>query len=157
MSAPTKIAWSIDNRTAGYRLVGDGTNGVRIECRIPGSDINPYLACAAQLAAGLSGIEEGLTLDAPVTQFGSGSVELIEKIVEGAIEKALAKRSTAQPDIEFPAAAAPHSSTVTETVVPQSTLKPEDSEAQAQPKVTGAKKKQQRWYYLGSADDACFN
>jgi hypothetical protein len=51
--APTKIAWSIDNRTAGYRLVGDGTKAVRIECRIPGSDINPYLACAAQLAAGL--------------------------------------------------------------------------------------------------------
>ena len=65
--APTKIAWSIDNRTAGYRLVGDGTKGVRIECRIPGSDINPYLACAAQLAAGLSGIEEGLSLDGPVT------------------------------------------------------------------------------------------
>jgi glutamine synthetase len=65
--APTKIAWSIDNRTAGYRLCGDGTKAVRIECRIGGSDINPYLACAAQLAAGLSGIEEGLTLDEPVT------------------------------------------------------------------------------------------
>ena len=65
--APTKIAWSIDNRTAGYRLVGDGTKGVRIECRIPGSDINPYLACAAQLAAGLTGIEEKLSLDDPVT------------------------------------------------------------------------------------------
>lgn len=65
--APTKIAWSIDNRTAGYRLVGDGTKAVRIECRIPGSDINPYLACAAQLAAGIAGMEEGLTLDDPVT------------------------------------------------------------------------------------------
>ncbi len=65
--APTKIAWSIDNRTAAYRLVGDGTKGVRIECRMPGSDINPYLACAAQLAAGLTGIEEGLSLDEPVT------------------------------------------------------------------------------------------
>lgn len=64
--APTKIAWSIDNRTAGYRLVGEGTKGVRIECRIPGSDINPYLACAAQLAAGLTGVEEGLTLSKPV-------------------------------------------------------------------------------------------
>ena len=64
--APTKIAWSIDNRTAAYRLVGDGTKGVRIECRVPGSDINPYLACAAQLAAGLTGIDEGLTLDDPV-------------------------------------------------------------------------------------------
>jgi len=39
---------------------------VRIECRIPGSDINPYLACAAQLAAGLTGIEENLTLSDPV-------------------------------------------------------------------------------------------
>ena len=64
--APTKLAWSIDNRTAGYRLVGDGTKGVRIECRIPGSDMNPYLACAAQLAAGLTGIEEGLELSGPV-------------------------------------------------------------------------------------------
>ncbi|MGJ8602994.1 MAG: glutamine synthetase family protein [Marivita sp.] len=65
--APTKIAWSVDNRTAGYRLVGEGTKGVRIECRIPGSDINPYLACAAQLAAGLKGMEDGLKLGDPVT------------------------------------------------------------------------------------------
>ncbi|MFP7672303.1 glutamine synthetase family protein [Marivita sp. S0852] len=65
--APTKTAWSVDNRTAGYRLVGEGTKGVRIECRIPGSDINPYLACAAQLAAGIKGMEEKLTLDDPVT------------------------------------------------------------------------------------------
>jgi len=64
--APTKTAWSIDNRTAGFRLVGEGTKGVRIECRIPGSDMNPYLACAAQLAAGLAGIEEGLDLPDPV-------------------------------------------------------------------------------------------
>jgi glutamine synthetase len=46
--------------------VGDGTKGVRIECRIPGSDINPYLACAAQLAAGLTGIEEELSLSDPI-------------------------------------------------------------------------------------------
>ncbi|MCB1518459.1 MAG: glutamine synthetase [Hyphomicrobiaceae bacterium] len=65
--APTKTAWSVDNRTAGYRLVGEDTKGVRIECRIPGSDINPYLACAAQLAAGLAGIEEKLELPPPVT------------------------------------------------------------------------------------------
>lgn len=64
--APTKIAWSVDNRTAGYRLVGEGTKGVRIECRIPGSDMNPYLAMAAQLAAGLKGIEDQLSLEAPV-------------------------------------------------------------------------------------------
>ena len=64
--APTKSAWSVDNRTAGFRLVGDGTKGVRIECRIPGSDMNPYLAMATQLAAGLAGIEEKLVLPPPV-------------------------------------------------------------------------------------------
>ena len=65
--APTKAAWSIDNRTAAFRLVGEGTKAVRIECRIPGSDMNPYLACAGQLAAGLAGIEEGLDLAPPVS------------------------------------------------------------------------------------------
>ncbi len=74
--APTKIAWSIDNRTAAYRLVGDGTPGVRIECRIPGSDMNPYLACAAQLAAGLSGIEENLSLADPVNGDVYGMAEI---------------------------------------------------------------------------------
>ncbi|WP_299924479.1 glutamine synthetase family protein [uncultured Pelagimonas sp.] len=63
--APTRIIWSVDNRTAGFRLCGDGTKAVRMECRIGGSDINPYLAMAALLAAGIAGIEEGLELDAP--------------------------------------------------------------------------------------------
>ena len=60
--APTRIIWSVDNRTAGYRVCGDGTKSVRIENRIGGADLNPYLAMASQLAAGLSGIEEGLDL-----------------------------------------------------------------------------------------------
>ncbi len=87
--APTKIAWSIDNRTAGYRLVGEGTKGVRIECRIPGSDINPYLACAAQLAAGLQGIEEGLELAAPVKGdvYGMKRVADIPHTLRSATEK----------------------------------------------------------------------
>jgi len=63
--APTRIIWSVDNRTAGYRICGDGTAGVRVECRIGGSDMNPYLAMAAQLAAGLSGIEAAMTLPEP--------------------------------------------------------------------------------------------
>ena len=54
--APTRIAWSHDNRTAGFRLVGDGASQ-RIECRIPGADCNPYLALAGLVAAGLDGIE----------------------------------------------------------------------------------------------------
>jgi glutamine synthetase len=60
--APTKTVWSVDNRTAGFRLCGEGTKGVRMECRIAGSDMNPYLAQAAFLAAGLQGIEDGMDL-----------------------------------------------------------------------------------------------
>lgn len=60
--APTKTAWSVDNRTAGFRLCGDGTKSVRVECRIPGSDVNPYLAQAALLAAGIKGIEDKMPL-----------------------------------------------------------------------------------------------
>ena len=63
--APTKTVWSRDNRTAGFRLCGEGTKGIRIECRIGGADLNPYLAFAALIAAGLAGIDEKLTLDAP--------------------------------------------------------------------------------------------
>ena len=63
--APTKTVWSVDNRTAGFRLCGAGTKAVRIECRIGGSDLNPYLAQAAQIAAGIAGLEEKLELAAP--------------------------------------------------------------------------------------------
>lgn len=65
--APIGTVWSIDNRTAGFRLCGENTQGVRVECRIGGSDINPYLAMAAQLAAGIAGIEQSLPLQAPLT------------------------------------------------------------------------------------------
>lgn len=61
--APTMAVWSLDNRTAGYRLCGEGTKGVRVECRVGGADLNPYLAFAGQIAAGLAGIEEGLELE----------------------------------------------------------------------------------------------
>ncbi len=54
--APTKLAWSYDNRTAGFRVVGHGKS-LRIECRIPGADCNPYLAYAAALASGIDGIK----------------------------------------------------------------------------------------------------
>ena len=57
--APTRMAWSHDNRTVGFRVVGHG-NGFRIENRMPGADANPYLAFAATLAAGLAGVSEKL-------------------------------------------------------------------------------------------------
>ncbi len=63
MFAPTKAVWSADNRTAGFRVCGTHTKAVRVECRIPGSDVNPYLACAALLAAGLAGIEGKMALE----------------------------------------------------------------------------------------------
>lgn len=55
--APTGIAWSYDNRTAGFRVVGHGPS-LRVECRIPGADANPYVVYAAAIAAGLDGIEK---------------------------------------------------------------------------------------------------
>jgi glutamine synthetase len=57
--APTALAWSIDNRTCGFRVVGRGSS-YRLESRLPGADVNPYLAYAAIIAAGLEGIERGL-------------------------------------------------------------------------------------------------
>jgi glutamine synthetase len=59
--APTKLVWSQDNRTAGFRVCGHGAS-VRTECRVPGADANPYLAFAALLGAGLDGIEQELEL-----------------------------------------------------------------------------------------------
>jgi len=61
--APTKAIWSRDNRTAGYRLCGEGTKAIRIECRVGGSDLNPYLAMAALIAAGIDGIEQKMDLE----------------------------------------------------------------------------------------------
>jgi glutamine synthetase len=63
--APTTLAWGHDNRTCGFRIVGHG-QGLRTETRIPGGDVNPYLAFAALIAAGLYGIENELELPPPL-------------------------------------------------------------------------------------------
>jgi glutamine synthetase len=60
--APTAIAWGHDNRTCALRVVGHGA-GRRFECRVPGADVNPYLALSALIAAGLHGVDEGLALE----------------------------------------------------------------------------------------------
>jgi glutamine synthetase len=62
--APTALAWGLDNRTCAVRVVGHGDN-IRMECRVPGGDVNPYLAVAALVAGGLHGIERGLEPPAP--------------------------------------------------------------------------------------------
>jgi glutamine synthetase len=64
--APTAIAWGEDNRTCAVRLVGHGA-GARMENRVPGGDVNPYLAIAAMLAGGLHGVAEELELEPPLT------------------------------------------------------------------------------------------
>lgn len=65
--APTKPTWGIDNRTVAFRVIPGSAKSTRLEVRVPGSDVNPYLATAASLAAGLYGIEKNLTLtDAPI-------------------------------------------------------------------------------------------
>jgi glutamine synthetase len=60
--APTAVAWGRDNRTCSMRVVGHG-EGLRVENRVPGADVNPYLALAAMIAAGLHGVEQGLELE----------------------------------------------------------------------------------------------
>jgi glutamine synthetase len=63
--APVKPTWGIDNRTASFRVITGGVKSTRLETRCPGSDVNPYLAMAAVIAAGLYGVEKGLKLTAP--------------------------------------------------------------------------------------------
>ncbi len=63
--APTAVAWGEDNRTCSMRVVGHG-RAKRVENRLPGADVNPYLALAAMIAAGLHGIENELELEDPL-------------------------------------------------------------------------------------------
>lgn len=67
MFAPTKAVWSLDNRTAGFRVCGEGSRALRVECRIGGADLNPYMACAGLLAAGLAGLEAEMELEPEMT------------------------------------------------------------------------------------------
>ncbi len=72
--APVKPTWGIDNRTASFRVIPGGPKSTRLETRCPGADINPYLATAALIAAGLHGVEKNLKLTAaPVTGTNVGA------------------------------------------------------------------------------------
>jgi len=96
--APTTAGWAVDNRTAGFRLAGHG-NSIRIECRVPGADVNPYLAFAGLIQAGLYGIEHKLDLEDPL----SGNIYQNKKAksVPGNLREAidLAKKSKLLPHI----------------------------------------------------------
>jgi glutamine synthetase len=63
--APVKPTWGLDNRTAAFRVLVPNAKSARLETRCPGADINPYLAVAAVIAAGLDGVEKGLRLTTP--------------------------------------------------------------------------------------------
>jgi glutamine synthetase len=94
--APTTLAWGHDNRTCGFRIVGHGA-AQRIETRIPGGDVNPYLGFAALIAAGLHGIEaelelppalEGNAYESDAERFPSTLREAIEALERGTIARA---------------------------------------------------------------------
>ena len=84
--APTALAWSPDNRTAGFRVVGTGSS-LRIECRIPGADVNPYLAYSAVLASGLAGIEQ--QIEPPPAYIGDAYAASEEQMLPGSLEEAV--------------------------------------------------------------------
>ena len=88
MFAPTKAVWSADNRTAGFRVCGVQSKAIRVECRIPGSDVNPYLVCAALLAAGLEGIEKKMPLEPEMKgdMYAAGGVREIPKNLRDAAD-----------------------------------------------------------------------
>jgi glutamine synthetase len=94
--APTTLAWGHDNRTCGFRIVGHSSSK-RVETRIPGGDVNPYLAFAALIAAGLHGIEARLELPPPLegnayesdaARFPSTLREAITALEEGSVARA---------------------------------------------------------------------
>jgi glutamine synthetase len=84
--APTAVKWGVDNRTCALRLVGHGPS-LRIENRVPGGDVNPYLAVSALIAAGLHGIENELPLeDAYTGNAYSSGAETVPSTLRGALE-----------------------------------------------------------------------
>ena len=83
--APTALRWGRDNRTCSYRLVGHGPS-LRVENRVPGGDVNPYLAVAAMVAAGLDGIERNLPLE-PI--FSGNAYDSDSARVPSSMDKAL--------------------------------------------------------------------
>lgn len=104
--APTRMAWSNDNRTVGFRVVGHGKS-LRIENRMPGADANPYLAFAATIAAGMAGIEENLDcgedyhgnayVDSALRALPSSLIDAIQLLRESK----LAKKAFGQDVVDF--------------------------------------------------------
>ena len=84
--APVKPTWGVDNRTASFRVIGGSPKSTRLETRCPGADVNPYLAMAAVIAAGLDGVEKGMKLTAPPIHGTNGGAENIPRAPRTLIE-----------------------------------------------------------------------
>ena len=84
--APVKPTWGFDNRTASFRVIAGSPKATRLETRCPGADVNPYLAMAAVVAAGLQGVEEGLTLEQPPITGTNRGAENIPRAPRSLIE-----------------------------------------------------------------------
>ncbi|CAN5275467.1 glutamine synthetase [soil metagenome] len=84
--APVKPTWGIDNRTASFRVIAGSAKSTRLETRCPGADVNPYLAMAAVIAAGLDGVEKGLKLTAPPITGTNQGAEHIARAPRSLIE-----------------------------------------------------------------------
>ena len=84
--APVKPTWGVDNRTASFRVIATSPKSTRLETRCPGADVNPYLAMAAVIAAGLHGVEKGLTLTAPPIRGTNEGAENIPRAPRTLIE-----------------------------------------------------------------------
>jgi len=84
--APVKPSWGMDNRTASFRVIAGSPKTTRLETRCPGADVNPYLAMAAVIAAGLDGVEKGLKLSAPPIIGTNGGAENMARAPRTLIE-----------------------------------------------------------------------
>ena len=84
--APVKPTWGLDNRTASFRVIAGSPKSTRLETRCPGADINPYLATAAVIAAGLHGVEKGLKLTTPPITGTNQGAENIPRAPRSLIE-----------------------------------------------------------------------
>jgi glutamine synthetase len=92
--APVKPTWALDNRTASFRVIAGSPKSTRLETRCPGADMNPYLAVAAVIAAGLHGVEKGLKLTAPPITGTNQGAEHIPRAPRTLIETTRAFRQS---------------------------------------------------------------
>src|SRR6185369_2783318 len=84
--APVKSTWGVDNRTASFRVIAPSARSTRLETRCPGADVNPYLAMAAVIAAGLHGVEKKLKLITPPIHGSNEGAENIPRAPRTLIE-----------------------------------------------------------------------